>query len=227
MRRHILTFLLTAATLTLQAQTASPIMRVTTAAGETSEETAFDGSAPATVSLEANISEEGAYTPYCEWRFTRSGESKPFLTRYETDTQYTFAESGSFTIELFISFVNGIDTLSYTLETPFTVTISESKLEVPNAFSPNGDGVNEVFRVKEGYQSIISFHAAIFSRWGKKLYEWDDLDGGWDGRVGGHDAPDGGYYLVINARGADGRKYNIRKVINLLRGDAEAGTSTN
>ena len=60
-----------------------------------------------------------------------------------------------------------------------------------------------------------------------RLYEWTDLSGGWDGRSNGHDVPDGAYYLNIQARGADGRKYNIKKVINLLRGYNENGTSTN
>lgn len=97
---------------------------------------------------------------------------------------------------------------------------------MPNAFTPNGDGVNDVFRVKDGYQSIVQFHAAVFDRWGKKLYEWSDPAGGWDGRSGGHDVPDGAYYLNLQARGADGRKYNIKKVINLLRGYLENGSQT-
>jgi gliding motility-associated-like protein len=71
--------------------------------------------------------------------------------------------------------------------------------------------------VKEGYQSIVSFEAKVFDRWGKCLYTWTDLAGGWDGRSGGREVPDGAYYLHIKARGADGRKYNIKKVINVLR----------
>ena len=103
--------------------------------------------------------------------------------------------------------------------------MSESQLEFPNAFTPNGDGINDIFKAKEGYKSIVSFEAAVFSRWGKKLYEWRDLDGGWDGRSGGHDVPDGAYYLVVKARGADGRNYNIKKVINILRGYTEEGST--
>ena len=38
--------------------------------------------------------------------------------------------------------------------------------------------------------------------------------------------PDGGYYLNIQARGADGKHYNIKKVINVLRGYTESGTTT-
>lgn len=206
--------------------TANPTMTYTDDDGLEVEETQYDGSAPFTATFSANPENVGEYTPLYEWRFTRSGEEEPFLTRYEEDTQYTFNESGTFSVELLVSFVVGTDTIDYEMDEAFSITISESELEVPNAFTPNGDGINDVFRVKEGYTSIIYFKAQVFSRWGKKLYEWNDPAGGWDGKSGGSDVPDGAYYLRIDARGADGRKYNIRKVINLLRGYSESGSTT-
>lgn len=199
------------------APSANPTMYVVEANGEGSEMTSFDGSAPIIATFTANVQDEGEYTPRFEWRFTRQGESEPFLVRYDEDTEYTFQETGAFEVVLLVSFVLGTDTLEYEQDTPFVITISESKLEVPNAFTPNGDGANDVFRVKEGYQSIVSFEAKVFDRWGKCLYTWTDLAGGWDGRSGGREVPDGAYYLHIKARGADGRKYNIKKVINVLR----------
>ena len=90
------------------------------------------------------------------------------MVRNDEDTEFDFNQSGSYTVELLISFVQGTDTIEYVMDQPFSVTISESKLEVPNAFTPNGDGINDVFRVKEGYKSIISFKAQVFNRWGKK-----------------------------------------------------------
>lgn len=207
--------------------TANPTMTYVDADGQEVSESQYDGSAPFRATFKACPENVGDYTPLYEWRFTRSGESTPFLVRYDEDTEYVFNQSGTFSVEVRISFVQGADTIAYEMDQPFAVTISESKLEVPNAFTPNGDGVNDVFKVKDGYQSIVSFKAMVFDRWGKKLYEWTDLSGGWDGRSSGHDVPDGTYYLNIQARGADGRKYNIKKVINLLRGYNENGTSTN
>ncbi len=214
-------FLFAAFSLSTAAQTAAPTMTIIAEDGSESEENGYDGSAPMEAVFRANPQDEGEYTPHFEWRFSRQGETTPFLTRYEEDTQYTFTESGAFTVELYITFVNGTDTLEYVCDEPFSISISESKLELPNAFTPNGDGVNDVFRVKEGYESIISFEAAVFNRWGRKLYEWKELDGGWDGKNGGTEVPDGAYYLVVKARGADGRNYNIKKVINILRGYTE------
>ena len=100
--------------------------------------------------------------------------------------------------------------------TVIKVTVSESKLVFPNAFSPNGDEYNQIYKAKE-YQSIIDFHAYIFNRWGQKLFEWTDPAQGWDGTYHGHDVKEGVYFVLVKARGADGREYNIRKDVNLLR----------
>lgn len=206
---------------------ASPVM--TLRANDSTQTTdSYEGSAPVVANFSANPSDLGEYTPIYEWRFYENGNSEtPFLVRYDENTEFTFNESGSFTIQLYISFVNGNDTIEYSQESPFTISISTSKLEIPNAFSPNGDGQNDVFKVKEGYQSIVSFHGYIFNRWGKKLYDWTDIDGGWDGKINGHDAKDGVYYVIIKARGADGRNYNLRRDVNLLRGYESSDSTTN
>lgn len=95
-----------------------------------------------------------------------------------------------------------------------------SKLTFPNAFSPNGDGINDIYKAKE-QQNIAEFHAYIFNRWGQKLYEWTNPDGGWDGTHNGNDVNDGVYFVLVKAKGTDGRNYNIRKDVNLLRGYTE------
>ena len=89
---------------------------------------------------------------------------------------------------------------------------------MPNAFSPNGDGINDIYRAKNSYQSIVEFDAYIFNRWGQKIYEWHDPAGGWDGK----DVKQGVYFVLVKAKGADGRKYNIKKDVNLLRGYTES-----
>ena len=54
-------------------------------------------------------------------------------------------------------------------------TTKVSSLLMPNAFSPNGDGINDIYKPKDGYRNIEEFHAYIYNRWGQKLYEWTDL----------------------------------------------------
>ncbi|MBR1593919.1 MAG: gliding motility-associated C-terminal domain-containing protein [Alloprevotella sp.] len=203
------------------APTCYPTMRVTGDEYVDEELTEYDGNAPMAAVFEANAENVGDREALYEWRFTRQGEETPFLVRYDERTDYVFQTSGSYYVELRASFVLDGDTIDFAMDQPFAVSINESRLEVPNAFTPNNDEKNDVFKVKN-HQSIVEFRAMVFSRSGKKFYEWTDIEGGWDGRSGGRDCPDGAYYLNIQARGADGRKYNIRKTINLLRGYQES-----
>ena len=95
--------------------------------------------------------------------------------------------------------------------------ITESKLSFPNAFSPNGDGKNDKFIAKE-CQNISELHAYIFNRWGQKLFDWTNSADGWDGTYNGKPVNEGVYFLLCKAKGTDGKTYNIRKDVNLLRG---------
>lgn len=211
--------------------TISPTATYVTDEGE-EENSNMSGNAPLVGRFQANPQNVGEYSANYEWRFTIDGESTPYLTRYEENTEYTFTKAGTHNIVVYATFINGNDTIAYTQEYwdeigPMRVTISESKLEMPNAFSPNGDGINDIYKAKDGYQSIIEFHAYIFNRWGQKLYEWDDPAGGWDGKYNGKDVKQGVYFVFVKAKGADGRTFNIRRDVNLLRGyTEESGTST-
>ena len=194
---------------------------------EVSDATSYAGGAPFSVRFEARPENLGKYEARYEWRFLKDGSATPFLTRFEENTEYRFLESGTSYVSLFVTFTADGDTLEYEMDEPFAINIAESKLEVPNAFTPNGDGINDVFRVKEGYESIVEFRAVVFSRSGRKIFEWHDPADGWDGTMngkGGAAAPDGAYYLIINAKGADGLTYHHKKPINLLRGFKENTT---
>lgn len=203
--------------------TVSPTVVYTTAEGEVIEDATTTQNAPLKALFRANPKDAGGYTARYEWKVIKNGDKEhPLVHRFEEDMEYTFVESGSFQVQLEVLFVHEQDTIAYPDESgepqPFQVSISESKLEFPNAFSPNGDGYNDVLKAKSGYQSIVEFQAAVFSRSGRKLYSWNTLDGGWDGKQGSGYVSDGIYYLVVSAKGADGIKYNIRKTITVLTG---------
>lgn len=207
---------------------ATPIMIYTDDDGfEVTDEVSYSGGAPFVARFEVELENEEGYDVRYEWQFIRDGQDTPFLTRFDATTEYTFTESGTFYVNCLITFARDGEELEYEMDTPFIVNIANSKLEVPNAFTPNGDGINDVFKVKDGYESIVEFHAAVFTRSGKRLYEWTDPADGWDGTMngnGGTNAPDGAYYFVMKARGADGLKYDRKMVINLLRGYNESTT---
>ncbi|GAB4375189.1 MAG: hypothetical protein Kow0075_01400 [Salibacteraceae bacterium] len=73
-----------------------------------------------------------------------------------------------------------------------------SVLNVPTAFTPNGDGINEEFRVK-GF-NIIKFHMVIRDRWGRVVYESTDLQAGWNGHWmnTGNPCPSGAYVVDVH-----------------------------
>lgn len=69
--------------------------------------------------------------------------------------------------------------------------IYPSKVAFPNAFSPNGDGLNDIFAFESRY--ITSATMKIYNRWGELVFQTSDFDQGWDGTVNGKAAPLGTY----------------------------------
>ncbi|RMF51209.1 MAG: PKD domain-containing protein, partial [Bacteroidetes bacterium] len=89
------------------------------------------------------------------------------------------------------------DTLSYELTSDEAV---KKALFIPNVFTPNGDGVNDVFRVV-GSEACVQ-ELAIYDRWGRELYVTRTAPFVWDGRVkGGEPAAEGAYVYVIRFAG--------------------------
>lgn len=204
----------------------SPSATFTDSEGNTEEGESFVGSAPIALSLHMNPVDDKGWNAHYEWRFYREGQEEPYMIRYEEQTDVTLTDAGNYRIVAYAKFTQGDLVVEYdTQDAPFTVEVSESQLYMPNAFSPNGDGINDIYRAKPGYKSIVEFHATIFNRWGQKLYEWNDPAGGWDGTYKGKDVKQGVYFVLVKARGADGRDYTIKRDVNLLRGYIE-GSST-
>jgi gliding motility-associated-like protein len=66
----------------------------------------------------------------------------------------------------------------------------------PNAFTPNGDGLNDFFKVYALYKNV-SFNMVIYDRWGQLVFESDNIDHGWDGTYGGQNCPPESYAWVV------------------------------
>jgi len=91
------------------------------------------------------------------------------------------------------------------------IYVEPSQLEIPNVFSPNDDGQNDIWKFK--HQSLKTCRITVVDRTGKVVYKqkiddiytWD----GWDGNVRDSDrrAPEGQYYFVIEAEGYDGQTF--------------------
>lgn len=245
--KHILTLLLALLHLTAWAQlpTVEPLGTYYVITEDGEEETGdVNGTvqnAPFRVLFTANptVTEGYKSQPWYEWILWKADEPQTILLRRNDETiEHEFRESGTYVMQLRAIFYAD-DPAVGDYEFPqddedkklITFTLSESKLEFPNAISPNGDGHNDILRPKDGYKSIVSFHAAVYNRWGQKLYAWDDIHAGWDGKYKGSTVKDGVYFLVVSAKGSDGINYNIKKAINVIsgfsHGDSTNGTENN
>lgn len=206
---------------------------VTDSGGETqTDATTFQGSAPINAVFRFETHDAEDWTLAYEWRFCHEGGSldEPYMVRYEEAPEVTFTQAGTDSVALYAVFSRaGSEPVEFRSEywrdrtqgNPLTIQTSESTLTFPNAFSPNGDGINDFFKPK-AFESIVDFHATIYNRWGQKIYEWNDVRGdGWDGTFNGKDVKPGVYYVLVKARGADGRDFVIKKDVNLLRGYLE------
>ncbi|HEY0677300.1 MAG TPA: gliding motility-associated C-terminal domain-containing protein, partial [Chitinophagaceae bacterium] len=92
----------------------------------------------------------------------------------------------------------------------------ETKLTIPNAFSPNNDGINDVFRIQAaGYFKIN--YLKIFNRWGQMIHESRDLNTGWDGRRNGSPLPVGTYYWILQGIDMNNKLLSRSGSLTLIR----------
>ncbi len=178
--------------------------------GDASGGDMLGGSAPVEIDFEAVVTDGARFT---EWQFASDPDFSSVDLRFSDSSMiYTFTESGT-TYARFVA-ANGDGSCEYTGD-PFVISIGESDLKCPNAFTPgNQDGVNDEWRVS--YKSIIAFDCVIFARSGRRVAHLTDPSQGWDGRIGGKMAPSGVYYYIIKATGSDGRQYNLSGDINII-----------
>lgn len=89
------------------------------------------------------------------------------------------------------------------------------RLFVPDAFSPNGDSINDTFSVQGIF--IKSFKMTVFNRWGVPLFRTDAAEPGWDGTFNGQPADAGSYSYTIQAEDFRGESFVKRGSFLLLR----------
>jgi hypothetical protein len=182
------------------------------------------------------------YVLFPQWTVTRTytnGETSntvDYLKRQESVTDFEFTDYGKFQVNYAWSYreKDSTETVPGTEIQPMDFTIDDSDIRLYNAFSPNGDGINDVYKIY--VRSIVNMKIAIFNRWGQTIKSISgkmdeilpadaepDNEGGylfeiWDGRFNGDVVNDGVYFINVQATGAGGRKYDKRADINVLKG---------
>jgi gliding motility-associated-like protein len=95
--------------------------------------------------------------------------------------------------------------------------IPDFNIYVPNAFSPNGDGINDIFQIKFPHSTFNLQHStlSIFNRWGEEIFQSDDIHQGWDGKKNGKDCPGGVYVykIVFSLDGVPGNQERVGTVM--------------
>jgi len=89
-------------------------------------------------------------------------------------------------------------------------------IEMPNVFTPNADGSNDLF-LPIKMEFIVENKIMIFNRWGRLLYESNDVLSGWNGTYNGNDCSDGVYFWILNYTGIKGETGSLNGTVTLFR----------
>jgi trimeric autotransporter adhesin len=95
-----------------------------------------------------------------------------------------------------------------------TITLTDI-IFIPNTFTPNGDGKNDMWRVYGNV--VLSGEMMVFNQWGEKIFETKNITTGWDGRYKGKVQPVGVYVYVVKLVLENGEQQTRKGVINLVR----------
>ena len=152
------------------------------------------------------------------WKIFDIDEPDKMLIQFNGDElDYTFNRAGVFIARLEVSDRSGACTNEDDEDNEFQISITETEMTIPNAFSPGASpGVNDIYKVR--YKSIVSFQGWIFNRWGTELFHWSDPNQGWDVKYRGNYVSAGAYYYLIEYTGTDGKKRTKTGDINVFRG---------
>ena len=81
---------------------------------------------------------------------------------------------------------------------PYVLINVGDELVIPNVFTPNGDGVNDLYFVSS--KGLTEFNMTILNRWGNVVFESNDAQTVWDGTSNGVKCTDGTYFYILNAK---------------------------
>jgi len=96
--------------------------------------------------------------------------------------------------------------------------VIKAALVLPNAFTPDGDGMNDVFQLKVATGTVLIEQLQVFNRWGAIVFDGAGEAAAWDGTINGDLQPTGLYYYLARVREGKNEKLSIKKgALHLLR----------
>lgn len=132
------------------------------------------------------------------------------------DTTYTDTEQDlvrqvlRYRIKTYINPTTNLVSYSNTIEVK-----RKFKIFVPNAFTPNGDGLNDTFEPKAIF--VKTFNMVVYNRLGKVVYRTQDIEQGWDGNFNGKEATSDVYIYTIEMTDLLGNEFKTKGTFTLIR----------
>lgn len=104
-----------------------------------------------------------------------------------------------------------------TEEATITIEVSEPQIEIPNAFTPDGDNINDVFQLVTIGGELTEVDLKVYNRWGQKVHEGSGLNHGWDGMIDGKTAAVDVYAYVFRYIKPNGEEVLESGDVTLIR----------
>ena len=148
---------------------------------------------------------------YSSISWTINGQS---VSNQESFT-HTFNEEGDYTVTLTVNYTIAGITCTYSTTEVVKITKGYDVI-VPNAFTPNGDGINDTIRPL--FKCLDKMEMSIYDTWGSLLYFEEGLSLlGWDGKINGKEAENGNYIIVVRATTFAGKELFINGPVTLIK----------
>lgn len=168
----------------------------------------LEGIAPLTVHF-TNTSQSNAVNFL--WNFGDGTQLNDSLTPV-----HIFTNPGVYNVVLSISNAIGCSDTAHRTITVLVPPNPENIFEIPNIFTPNNDGSNDLFLVKNN--NVESFSGLIFDRWGNMVHNWTNINEGWNGRTpSGKQVTSGVFFYILNVTFADGSSITPSGTITLIK----------
>lgn len=130
-----------------------------------------------------------------------------------TDSEHAYKAVGSYMATLIVTTDKGCkDTLAQIVSIQDCLTFY-----APNYFSPDGDGINDVFKVFGYGMDNNNFNLFIYDRWGELIFTSNDIERGWDGNVGSKMSQSGTYIWLVNFKKKSSESVSKYGAVNLIR----------
>ncbi|MEM6377373.1 MAG: PKD domain-containing protein [Bacteroidota bacterium] len=170
----------------------------------------FTPTDPSSLESTVNFTDQSSNASSWNWTFGNVGTSTAF------NPVFTFPDSAaSYPVELIVTHPNGC---TDTVQQILTIRAIDD-FYIPNAFTPDNDGINDEFRGFGPLGGRQDFEMAVFSRWGDRVFYTRNPNEGWNGQKNnnGLELPSGAYVYYVTFKNANGVPITLKGLVNLLK----------